>query len=179
MPASVGRHTYYARDLQIRTWQADEQVIIGSFCSIADQVVLCTGGKHRTDLASTFPFDAVLLKKPGIDPVYVTTPPTTIGHDVWIGTRAMILGGVKVGHGAVIAAGSVVFSDVPPYAIVAGNPAKTLRFRVSKATVAAMLRIEWWNWPDERLAAELAWFQKPVAEFAAHFDPAPPGGLTP
>jgi acetyltransferase-like isoleucine patch superfamily enzyme len=174
MAASVGRHTYYARDLQVRTWQADEQVVIGAFCSIADQVVICTGGKHRTDLASTFPFDAVFLKKPGVDPVYATTRPTTLGNDVWVGTRAMILGGVQVGHGAVIAAGSVVFSDVPPYAIVAGNPAKTLRFRVSKPVVEAMLRIEWWAWPDERIAANLAWFAKPIAQFAAHFDPNQP-----
>ena len=102
--------------------------------------------------------------------IYRTTPHTVIGNDVWIGTQASILGGVTVGDGAVIAAGSVVFSDVPPYAVVAGNPAAILRFRFSRAVVERLLRVQWWEWSDEEMRERLAWFARPITDFVAHFD---------
>ena len=74
-----------------------------------------------------------------------------IGHDVWVGRSAIVLPGVTVGHGAVIGAGSVVTKDVPPYAIVAGNPAKLIRFRFDQDTVGKLMLIQWWDWPDGRL----------------------------
>lgn len=74
-----------------------------------------------------------------------------VGSDVWIGHRATILPGVAVGHGAVVAAGSVVSRDVPPYHVVAGNPARTVRERFDEATARRLAEIAWWDWPVERI----------------------------
>ena len=75
----------------------------------------------------------------------------TIGNDVWIGFRALVLSGVNIGDGAVIAAGAVVASDVPPYAIVVGNPAKVIRYRFTNAEIKYLLAIRWWDWDIEKI----------------------------
>ena len=72
---------------------------------------------------------------------------TIVGHDVWLGYSALVLPGVRIGHGAVVAAASVVARDVPPYAIVAGNPARVVRSRFSEEDVERLLRAAWWDWP--------------------------------
>nr|ASV46951.1 hypothetical protein [uncultured bacterium] len=105
--------------------------------------------------------------------IYRSTADTTVGNDVWVGARATILGGARVGDGAVVAAGSVVLDDVPPYAVVAGNPARVVRYRFSRGVVERLLRIRWWDWPDERVREHRGWFSRPVAEFVARFDPQP------
>ncbi|MBI4911756.1 MAG: CatB-related O-acetyltransferase [Acidobacteria bacterium] len=171
MPSTIGRHTYHPGDLRLRAWAAEEEIHIGNFCSIADQVQIFAGGRHRADQASTFPFHAVMLKRPGLDPVYQSTRPTRIGHDVWIGSGVMVMGGVQVGHGAVLSAGAVVAMDVPPFAVVVGNPAQPVRYRFSRGTVERLLRIAWWDWPDERIIRNLSWFQKSILDFVNHFDP--------
>ena len=74
---------------------------------------------------------------------------TVVGHDVWLGYSALVLPGVTIGHGAVVAAGSVVARDVPPYAVVAGNPARVVRSRFSEEDVERLLRAAWWYWPIE------------------------------
>lgn len=162
--------TYNMKDLQVRTWDPAEAIRIGSYCSIADRVIVCAGGRHHSDFASTFPFDRLLLQRPQ-DRVYQTTRDTTIGNDVWIGTGAMIFGGVHVGDGAVISGGSVVSSDIPPYAVAAGNPAGVVRYRFSKTSIARLLQIGWWNWPDEKVRDNIDWFYRPIQEFLDHFDP--------
>jgi carbonic anhydrase/acetyltransferase-like protein (isoleucine patch superfamily) len=93
-----------------------------------------------------------------------------VGNDVWVGTRAIILSGVTIGDGAIVAAGSVVTKDVPPYAIVAGNPARLIRYRFSDETIAAMCRIRWWDWPLEVIEQEKAAFDLPAEEFAKRFE---------
>ena len=94
----------------------------------------------------------------------------TIGHDVWIGHAAILLPGVSVGTGAVIGAGSVVTKNVADYTIVAGNPARVIRRRVSEPVEAALKRIAWWDWSRERLAAALPHFRGLDAEaFAARY----------
>ena len=93
-----------------------------------------------------------------------------IGHDVWVGDGAVIGGGVHVGDGAVIATRAVVFADVPPYAIVAGNPARVLRYRFSRPAVEALLRIRWWDWPEDEIRRRLEWFFAPVQQFVERFD---------
>jgi acetyltransferase-like isoleucine patch superfamily enzyme len=196
----LGEHSYYARHLAVGAWLPGEKIIVGDYCSLADQVVLMTGGNRRTDHAANYPVDILSLNQRhhdasprphvGASPVvaarlsairavlpllvpgrtYRSTRNTTVGNDVWIGYGAMILGGASVGDGAVVAAGSVVFSDVPPYAVVAGNPAKIMRSRFSPEIVERLLRIQWWSWPDDRIRANLDWFHKPISEFVARFD---------
>ena len=81
---------------------------------------------------------------------------TVVGNDVWIGYRALILPGVRIGDGAIIAAGSVVTRDVPPYTVVGGNPARPIRARFPEDTVRALLDIAWWNWDADKITRNLA-----------------------
>jgi acetyltransferase-like isoleucine patch superfamily enzyme len=161
--AQIGRFTCFMPDLSLRTWFPGERIVIGKYCSIADQVVICTGGHHRTDLPALFAFDPYRT--------YRGTRNTTIGNDVWIGARSLIMGGVSIGDGAVVASGSVVVSDVPAFAIVAGNPATLIRYRFSDEIVKRLLRIAWWDWPDADTWGNVEWFYRPIQEFVDHFDP--------
>ena len=82
-------------------------------------------------------------------------PKTGIGNDVWIGSNVIIPGGIQIGTGAIVATGSVVVKDVPPYAIVGGNPAKIIRYRFSKEQIDVLLGSEWWNWPIEKIRQQV------------------------
>jgi virginiamycin A acetyltransferase len=79
-----------------------------------------------------------------------------VGHDVWIGTGAVIMPGISIGDGAIIGAYSVVASDVPAYSIVAGNPARVVKLRFDEATIASLEEIAWWDWPVEKISRNLA-----------------------
>ena len=132
------------------------RVIIGKFCSIADQVTIFVGGNHRTDWVSTYPF-RVMFDLPG---KFQNGHPAScgdviIGSDVWIGYNATILSGRTIGHGAVIAAQSVVSRDVPPYIVVGGNPAKMIKQRFSDEQISALLEIAWWDWPLNDILASV------------------------
>jgi len=133
----------------------DDRLVIGKFCSIAHGAsFVLNGGNHFADRLSTFPFpifgEAFGAPNPGPWP---NKGGITIGHDVWIGWDATILPGVTIGHGAIIAAKAVVASDVPPYAIVAGNPARVVKYRLPETDITRMLKLAWWAWPEERIAA--------------------------
>jgi hypothetical protein len=84
---------------------------------------------------------------------------TVVGNDVWTTENCLIMSGVKIGDGAIVAAGSVVTRDVPPYAIVGGNPAKLIRFRFTEEQIAALLEIRWWDWPEDRVRAAVPYFE--------------------
>ena len=127
---------------------------IGSFCSIASYCAI-GGGRHPLDAVSTSPVFYVghnSMKKNFSNIPEPENVGVEIGNDVWIGEAAFINDGVKVGTGAVIGAHSVVTKDVPPYAIVAGAPAKVLRYRFDEETVKRLLESKWWEWSDERLS---------------------------
>src|ERR1700744_3571529 len=151
----IGRYTYGSP--QVRRYRGDECIVrIGSFCSLAEDIVMTVGGDHVLDRPSTFPFRA-RLELPG---AYADGHPHSkgdieIGHDVWIGREARVLSGVRVGDGAVIGAYAVVARDVRPYAIVVGNPAREVRRRFTDAQCEALLAIAWWNWPEERILANI------------------------
>jgi acetyltransferase-like isoleucine patch superfamily enzyme len=149
----MGAHSY--GQPQIIAWHTPDgrrvsgRVVIGCYCSIAGGVTILTGGNHRTDFVSTYGF-RVRWDLPGRDEdgQAYSKGDVLIGHDVWVGQNAAILSGVTVGHGAVVAAFSVVTKDVPPYAIVAGSPARIIRYRFSPDQIAALLGIAWWDWPE-------------------------------
>ena len=168
---TIGRHTYGSPRIDVFKG-SEAPVSIGSFCSISKGVVFITGGVHPVDWVSLFPFRI----KFGLDGAYEDgTPATrgaiTVGNDVWIGTDALILSGVTIGHGAVVAARSVVTRDVAPYSLVAGVPAKLIRMRFPPATIERLLRIEWWNWPDEKIVAEVPFLSSPHSEiFISRYD---------
>jgi hypothetical protein len=93
-----------------------------------------------------------------------------IGSDVWIAQRATILSGVSVGHGAVVAAGSVLIRDVPPYAIVGGVPAKLITYRFDQLIIESLLATKWWDWPDARIREAVPLLSSPnLKEFLVRY----------
>lgn len=181
----AGPGTYASSPVGVRCFQPGENVVLGNYCSLGCNVQLMTGGSHATHRASTFNFHARgFTETPLIrEPDYTPPKTTTIGHDVWIGDGAVIGGGSTIGHGAVIGAYSVVMNkDIPPYAIVVGNPARVIRYRFNERVTAALLRIEWWHWPEEKIIRELPAFYAPIETFIRKHDPhacpVPPDGWT-
>lgn len=165
----VGRYSYYSGyyhghgfDECARFLLPEEGVdklVIGSFCSIGSGAAFIMAGNqgHRRDWISTFPFywmpeiDAFEGARNGFEPA----GDTVIGNDVWIGTEAIVMPGVKIGHGAVIGTRALVTKDVEPYAIVGGNPSKTLRMRFVEADIARLLELRWWDWSDDELKSAM------------------------
>ena len=158
----IGDYTYYhdfdeplgfERNVRYAFPFIGDRLVIGRFCSIASGATfILNGGNHLTETVSSYPFaifgsgweDAMPARWPQRGDI-------VIGNDVWIGFEATLMPGVQVGDGAVIAAKSVVASDVPPYAVVGGNPARVIRFRHSEADIASLLELCWWNWPVETI----------------------------
>lgn len=135
----VGRYSY--GPLNVRAWGAEnEKLIIGSFVSIAEDVLFILGGNHNIETFSTYPFKVMFL---GAKREAWSKGPIIVEDDVWIGARSLILSGVKIGKGAIIAAGSVVTKNVPPYSIVGGNPAKIIRFRFEDDIINELLEIDY------------------------------------
>lgn len=169
---TVGRGTYWA-DLACHRW-GNETISIGNYCSIALQTKLLAGGGHRRDCVSTFPFDVLMLGAKTADMQdrsYEHGSGIEIGSDVHLGFGCTVIGHIKIGHGAVIAANATVFTGIPPYAIAVGNPARVLKYRFDEATVAALLRIAWWEWPEARIRHSIDDFYGNVSDFVAQNDP--------
>lgn len=134
-----------------------DRLIIGRFCAIASGATfLMNGGNHALDGLSTYPFSIFGQGWEAGEPeAWPSRGDLVVGNDVWIGHRATLLPGVRVGDGAVIGAASVVTADVPPYAIVAGNPARVVRLRHPPHVVVRLLELRWWDWPVERITANV------------------------
>jgi acetyltransferase-like isoleucine patch superfamily enzyme len=148
----VGDFTY--GNPRILEWGEGANLKIGKFCSIAENVNLFLGGNHRADWISTYPFNKISTFN--IQSENIVGHPSTkgdiiIGHDVWIGFGSTILSGVNIGSGAIIGAFSLVTKNVLPYEIVAGNPARHIRFRFDEIIINKLMRIEWWNLEDEEI----------------------------
>ena len=140
---------------KVISWGEGAGLQIGKFCSIAEGVTILLGGEHRTDWVTTYPFNVIFEEGKSFDGHPRTKGDVSIGNDVWIGSEAFILSGVTIGDGAVIAARSVVTRDVPPYSIVAGNPARQVRLRFSETVIDALQRIRWWDWPISEITTAL------------------------
>jgi virginiamycin A acetyltransferase len=149
----IGEWTYGKP--KIISWKEGASLTIGKFCSIAEGVTILLGGEHRVDWITTYPFNFVFKEAEKFEGHPRTKGGVSIGNDVWIGMDAFILSGVTIGNGAVIAARSVVTRDVPPYSIVAGNPARQVRLRFSESIIEALERIRWWDWPSVEIQS--AW----------------------
>lgn len=129
-------------------------VLIGNYSSIGHGVRFIVGLNHNSSLVSTYPFRAIYMpdNSASVNSYYeVNHNQVIIGHDVWIGAYVTILGGVRIGNGAVIGADAVVAEDVPPYAVVAGNPARVIKYRFSTEAIDNFQRIKWWNWDSGRI----------------------------
>lgn len=173
---AVGRHTYPVPPPVVH-YRGDRQPVrIGSFTSIASGVEIVPGGGHRVEWVTTFPL-RLKFGLPGAleDGHPVGRGPIVIGSDVWLGRNSLVLSGVTIGDGAVVAAGAVVTADVPPYAIAGGIPARVLRYRFSEEQIAALLRIRWWEWPDEIVTERVGDLSSDdVDTFIRRYDPDPP-----
>jgi acetyltransferase-like isoleucine patch superfamily enzyme len=126
--------------------------VIGKFCSIGPNF-LCGWGSHPTHGISTSPAFYSATHQPSFTKVTKVDEHAhiTIGNDVFIGANVTVLEGVTIGDGAVIGAGAVVSKDIPPYAIAVGSPIKVIRYRFQEQQIAALNRIQWWNFPEEQL----------------------------
>lgn len=158
----VGRYSYYSGYYHGHGFQdcaryllpneGADRLIIGSFCSIGTGAAFIMAGNqgHRNDWISTFPFHYVpdTPEFDGAHDGYLPAGDTIIGNDVWIGAEAIIMPGIRIGHGAVIGTRAVITRDVEDYAIVAGNPARLIRKRFDDAQIAMLLEMAWWGWTD-------------------------------
>jgi len=161
---SMGRHSYSTPRVMAHRWDTG-RLTIGAFCSMAPDATFMLGGNHRPDCVSTFPFRIRLnLSNAQEDGSAASKGNIVVGNDVWIGSGAVILSGVTIGDGAVIGAHAVVATDVRPYAIVVGNPAREARRRFTDAQVAALLEIAWWNWPMEKILAHVPQLCSPAID---------------
>jgi virginiamycin A acetyltransferase len=138
-----------------------ERLIIGKYCSIAcGAKFMFAGGNHTLKSLSTYPFP-VFPNEWGLDEwecaaAWDNHGDIVIGNDVWIGYEAVVMQGVTIGDGAIIGARSLVTKDVPPYTIVGGSPAKEIRKRFDEAAVELLIELKWWNWPAEKVKANLS-----------------------
>ncbi|MGO2958680.1 MAG: CatB-related O-acetyltransferase [Acetobacter sp.] len=146
----IGDHSYGAEGSPIVIEEKYARLRIGKYCSIAREVLMILGN-HRSDTVTTYPFKDISFAWPEAADAtddHSTKGDIVIGNDVWIGARANIMSGVTIGSGAVIAAAAVVTKDVPPYAIVGGNPAHVIKYRFPEKTIERLLAIAWWDWPE-------------------------------
>lgn len=164
---SVGDYTYYDDDKDPTGFEKNnvlfnypvfgDKLIIGKFCQIASGTQFIMGAaNHRLCSATTYPFNVMSEAWAEIAPVHLSQLPhkgdTVIGNDVWFGRNCVVMPGVKIGDGAIVAAHSVVTKNVEPYSIVGGNPARFIKKRFDDELTELLLRFKWWDLPPDELA---------------------------
>ena len=166
----VGEYTYYddpdgAEDFEHRNVLyhypfSGDRLVIGKFCAIArGATFVMNGANHLMSGLSTYPFQIFgngWEKAMPPPEAFPDKGDTVVGNDVWIGYDALVIPGVRIGNGAIVAARSVVAGDVPAYTIVAGNPARPVRQRFAPEAIEALEAIAWWDWPVEKITRHLA-----------------------
>lgn len=164
----IGDYTYYddledsedfERNVLYHFPFVGDRLIIGKFCALARGVkFIMNGANHKLDGFSTYPFQIFGNGWEKVNPKSEDLPykgDTVIENDVWMGYETIFMPGVRVGNGAIIAAKSVVVSDVPPYTIFGGNPAKCIRQRFDDEVIRTLLEIAWWNWDIRKITRNL------------------------
>lgn len=164
----VGDYTYYDDFETVENFEKNvkylfdftgDKLIIGKFCMIASGVeFIMNGANHLVESISSFPF--AIFGGDWANSMEGKTYPNrgniVIGNDIWLGYQSTILSGVTVGHGAIVGAKSVVTSDVPPYSILGGNPARIIRMRHDEATIKTLLELAWWDWDLEKITRHVS-----------------------
>jgi virginiamycin A acetyltransferase len=164
----IGNYTYYDDPVDSEDFERNvlyhypfigDKLIIGKFCALAEGVkFIMNGANHKVSGFSTYPFSIFgngwekVMPQPGELPFRGNT---VIGNDVWIGYESLIMPGVQIGNGAVVAAKSVVVANVMPYTVVGGNPAKPIKERFAPEIVQRLLQIAWWDWSIEKITRNL------------------------
>ncbi len=156
----IGRYSY--GELNVMMWKNPNQgLTIGNFVSIAPNVTFILGGNHSFDTISSYPFSDFVIGN-NLDEE-MTKGPVIVKDDVWIGAYAIILSGVTLGQGSIIATGAVVTKDVPPYAIVAGNPAKIIKYRFDEEIISILVdRVNFSNLTEQRIRSNIGLLRTPV-----------------
>lgn len=161
----IGEYTYYSdnknspekfyNNIEHHYEFLGDKLIIGKFCAIAEGVkFIMNGANHRMYGITTYPFNIFGSGWEKVTPTVEQLPfkgDTVVGNDVWIGKNATIMPGVKIGDGAIIATNSTIVKDIEPYTIYGGNPAKFIKKRFSDEKVEFLLKIQWWNWDEEKI----------------------------
>jgi hypothetical protein len=131
-------------------YEEQTRLIIGPYSAVGGTHLL--GGQHAIKHVASYPF-RINWQLPGAgeDGSPAVRGDIVIGSDVWVTFGSYVLSGVNIGHGAVVATGAVISKDVPPYAIVGGNPQRIIKYRFSEEQIAALLEIKWWDWPEEEV----------------------------
>ena len=162
----VGDYSYYDDPVDPEGFERNvlynyesDRLIIGKFCAIATHVkFIMNGANHKLDGISTYPFPIFGNGWETAMDKLIDLPSrgdTIVGNDVWLGYDSLIMPGITIGDGAVIAARSVVVKDIPPYTIAGGNPAKPIKQRFSDDAIAQLLQIKWWDWSIEKITRNI------------------------
>lgn len=157
---SVGRKTY--GELTVIQFNDHAKLILGNYCSIAQNVSFILDAEHNTKTLSTFPFKVACLQK--VKHEATSKGDIVVKDDVWIGYGSIILSGVHIGQGAVIAAGSVVSHDVPPYAIVGGVPARLIKYRFSEEMTKKLLNFDFSKLNDASIYCNIDYLYKELSD---------------
>ena len=177
---TIGARSYIVSGRLETFYNENEHILIGKYSSLAHRLTFMIGMNHDYRCITTYP-QQIIEEASAPAPAFPLTPmedPVSrhqiiIGNDVWVGANATIMGGIRIGNGAVIGAGAVVAKNIPPYAIAVGNPARIIKYRFDKDTVTRLQRIKWWNWPQSDIEEYLPRFNQNMRAFLDTFDVLP------
>lgn len=161
---TIGKGTYGVHFNTVLLYKKSDRVIIGKYCSVGPGVKIIASGEHKYLSVANYPLVARLMTNDADSDTY-SKGAVEIGNDVWIGSGAVILSGVRIGDGAVIAASAVVTDDIPAFAVAAGVPARVIRLRFEERIIRELSKIEWWDWDEQLIKARIKDFTTDIEAF--------------